>query len=162
MSVQEYNECVKQYSDRVYRFILKNMKNDEDAKDVVQNAFETLWRHVHDVEFGKSRSYLFTVAYHNMIDQFRKQKRNTNLNESHELIESERGNSYSDAKTIIENALKRLPEIQQTVILLRDYEGYDYEEIGRITGLNEAQVKVYIFRGRQTLKNYIVKLEKVI
>ena len=161
MSTQEYNECVKQYSHRVYRFILKNMSDADDAKDVVQNAYEILWRHVNEVDFEKSRSYLFTVAYHQMIDMLRKQKRNVQVEEHHEKIESGT-KSFTGAKQVIESALKRLPEIQQTVVLLRDYEGYDYGEIGRITGLTEAQVKVYIFRARQALKNYIVKLEKVI
>ena len=63
---------------------------------------------------------------------------------------------------VLEEALNRLPQIQKDVVLLRDYEGYDYEEIGKITGLNESQVKVYIFRARQTLKEYLVGVEKVL
>jgi RNA polymerase sigma-70 factor (ECF subfamily) len=58
--------------------------------------------------------------------------------------------------------LEQLPEIQKTVLLLRDYEGYDYEEIGNITNLNASQVKVYIFRARTFLKNYIGRMESVI
>jgi RNA polymerase sigma-70 factor (ECF subfamily) len=45
---------------------------------------------------------------------------------------------------------------------LRDYEGYSYEEIGKITGLNESQVKVYIYRARLNLKEYIGSLENVV
>jgi RNA polymerase sigma-70 factor (ECF subfamily) len=63
---------------------------------------------------------------------------------------------------VLNNALDKLPEIQKSVVLLRDYEGYDYAEIGKITGLNESQVKVYIFRARATLKNYIGNLEAII
>lgn len=137
------------------------MKDEDDARDVVQNAFEILWRHVDEVDFDKSRSYLFTVAYHNMIDQFRKQKHVTELQEHHEEIEAA-AKSNPDVKNIINSALSKLPEIQKTVVMLRDYEGYEYEEIGRITGLNESQVKVYIFRARQTLKNYLINIEKVI
>jgi RNA polymerase sigma-70 factor (ECF subfamily) len=55
-----------------------------------------------------------------------------------------------------------LPEIQKSVILLRDYEGYSYEEIGNIAGLNESQVKVYIYRARLFLKEYIGTMERVI
>jgi RNA polymerase sigma-70 factor (ECF subfamily) len=58
--------------------------------------------------------------------------------------------------------LTKLPEIQRSVILLRDYEGYNYAEIGEITNLNESQVKVYIFRARTFLKNYIGAMENVI
>jgi len=48
------------------------------------------------------------------------------------------------------------------VVLLRDYEGYNYLEIAEITSLNESQVKVYIFRARQALKEYIRKIEIVL
>jgi len=65
-------------------------------------------------------------------------------------------------KQVLDQALRLLPEIQRSVILLRDYEGYSYQEIGEITRLNESQVKVYIYRARVFLKNYIGKLENVI
>ena len=67
-----------------------------------------------------------------------------------------------DLQEVLHEALNRLPEIQKSVILLRDYEGYNYEEIAEITGLNLSQVKVYIFRGRKQLKEYIGSIEKVI
>src|SRR5262245_32026947 len=127
MTVKEYNECVEQFADRVYRFILKNMKNSDDAQDVVQNAFEILWKNYEDVSFEKSRSYLFTVAYHNMIDQFRKKKFNEELGDDHYQVQG-RSYQYSGARDALEIGLQKLPEIQKQVVLLRDYEGYSYEE----------------------------------
>jgi len=56
----------------------------------------------------------------------------------------------------------KLPEIQRSVVMLRDYEGYSYEEIGKITNLSESQVKVYIYRARVFLKKFIVSPEFVI
>jgi RNA polymerase sigma-70 factor (ECF subfamily) len=67
-----------------------------------------------------------------------------------------------DLQEVLTEALEKLPEIQRSVVLLRDYEGYNYAEIAEITGLNESQVKVYIFRARQTMKDYIKKLELVV
>jgi RNA polymerase sigma factor (sigma-70 family) len=67
-----------------------------------------------------------------------------------------------DLKSILDQALNTLSDIQKSVILLRDYEGYNYKEIAEVTGLNLSQVKVYIFRGRQKLKNYIGKMDVVI
>src|SRR5450432_1659684 len=75
MTEKDYNECVHQYADNVYRFILKNLRHEEDARDVVQTAFEKLWRNRQEVDNTKSKSYLFTVAYHQMIDHIRKAKR---------------------------------------------------------------------------------------
>ena len=161
MTTNEYNQCVTLYADRVFRFIVKNMKNEEDAQDIVQNTFEILWKNYLNVNFEKSRSYLFTVAYHNMIDCIRKRKETDDITDRHENI-GRHGSAYNGLKEILDEALSRLPEIQKTVVLLRDYEGYNYEEIGEITGLNASQVKVYIFRARQALKNYLVSTEKLI
>jgi RNA polymerase sigma-70 factor (ECF subfamily) len=69
---------------------------------------------------------------------------------------------YTDLNEILHAALDRLPEQYRSVVLLRDYEGYSYKEIGEITGLSEAQVKINIYRGRIALKNYIGKIETVI
>jgi RNA polymerase sigma factor (sigma-70 family) len=163
MNPAEYNSCVDLYSDAVFRFVYSNRKDEEAARDAVQDAFETLWRNRDKVEIGKAKSYLFSVAYHDMIDDIRKQKRIEQLEEKHERIPaaSHQG-GYTGARQIVEKGLERLSDIQKQVLLLRDYEGYDYREIGNITGLNESQVKVYIFRARQTLKDFIGKKENVL
>ena len=65
-------------------------------------------------------------------------------------------------KKILNEALNRLNETQRSLVMLKDYEGYNYEEIGQITGLNESQVKVYLHRARLQLRDYIVKPENII
>lgn len=161
MTVIEYNQCVDSYADGVYRFILKSLKDDEWARDIVQESFVKLWEKIRDVNVEKAKSYLFTTAYHTMIDFIRKNNRFDEYNpemQGNEYVT----NSYNDLKDVINEAVAKLPEIQRSVVLLRDYEGYSYEEIGEITGLNESQVKVYIFRARTFLKEYIGKLDLVI
>jgi RNA polymerase sigma factor (sigma-70 family) len=161
MTVAEYNKSVDDYSDGVYHFIFKNLKNEEKAKDVVQDTYEKLWLKVDDVSAEKVKAYLFTAAYHTMIDLIRKDKWLTGFDaEKHDRpMQAER---YTGLTQILEEAVAKLPEDQRSVIMLRDYEGYTYEEIAAITGLNESQVKVYIFRGRMYLKNYIGSIEAVI
>jgi RNA polymerase sigma-70 factor (ECF subfamily) len=161
MTLNEYNCCVDSHADGVYRFILKNLKDAEDARDVVQDAFEKLWRNRHAVGAGKGKSYLFTTAYHTMIDLIRKKQHNRQMEDLPEPAGRDTG-TYNDLKEVLDEALGRLSEVQRSVVLLRDYEGYSYREIGEITGLNESQVKVYIYRARTFLKNYIVNPELVI
>jgi len=156
----EYNTCVDQYADGIYRFILHNIKNEDDARDVVQDTFEKCWRNHENVQYEKAKSYLFTTAHHTMIDRIRKSSRQELLSENHE--EPSHSKHYSDLKNVLKLALDKLPAIQKSVILLRDYEGYDYKEIGEITGLSESQVKVYIYRGRVALKEFIGSLSNVI
>ncbi len=161
MTEREYNECVTTYADNVYRFILKNLRHEEDARDVVQTAFEKMWRNRNDVDASKSKSYLFTVAYHQMIDHIRKVKR-IQLKEEFNDTTKVQDRPVHNLKKVLEEALNRLSETQRSLVLLKDYEGYSYEEIGKITGLNESQVKVYLHRARTQLKNYLVRLENVI
>lgn len=162
MTTTEYNRCVDLFSDAVYRFILKNIKDEENARDIIQDSYMKMWEKSSDISFEKAKSYLFTTAYHTMIDYIRKNKRLTNFDDITKLVTGSTSNQYSDLKEVLDEAILRLPEIQKSVLLLRDYEGYSYKEIGEIVGLNESQVKVYIFRARVFLKNYIVSLDMVI
>lgn len=160
MTEKEYNQCVNQYADNVYRFIVKNLRHEEDARDIVQTAFEKLWRNREAVETEKSKSYLFTVAYNQMIDHIRKNKR---IQLKEEFTEDGRVQqaTNSNLKKALMEALNRLNETQKSLVMLKDYEGYSYEEIGEIMGLNESQVKVYLHRARLILRNYLVSPENV-
>lgn len=161
MTIEEFNNCVDLYADNLYRFILKNMKDEEKAKDIVQDTYEKLWLKVSEVQSLNAKSYMFTTAYRTMIDQLRRDKKQGSMEEA-DLFALGHSKQYSDLKEILNEALAKLPEIQRSVIMLRDYEGYHYDEIGKITSLTESQVKVYIFRARQYLKNYIGKAENVV
>ena len=161
MTEREYNECVSTYADNVYRFILKNLRSEEDARDVVQSAYEKMWKHRENVDPLTAKSYLFTVAHNQMIDHLRKAKRISLKEEfSEELMVTNR--QQHNVKKVLNDALARLNETQRSLVMLKDYEGYSYEEIGKIMGLSESQVKVYLHRARIQLKNYLVRPENVI
>ncbi|MFZ9387159.1 MAG: RNA polymerase sigma factor [Chitinophagaceae bacterium] len=161
MTEREYNECVTAHADNVYRFILKNLRHEEDARDVVQTAFEKMWRNRDTVDSQKSKSYLFTVAYHQMIDHIRKVKR-IQLREDFSDESKIENRPVNNLKKVLDEALSRLSETQRSLVLLKDYEGYSYAEIGTIMNLNESQVKVYLHRARVQMKEYLVKMENVI
>ncbi len=160
MTIDQYNKSVDLFSDNVYRFILKNAKDEALAQDVVQDSYEKLWMNYKNVQFEKVKSYLFTTAYRTMIDHFRRSKKITNT-EDYDYNKHFHNEQYSDISEILQQAVNQLPKDQKAAIILRDYEGYSYKEIAEITGLNESQVKVYIYRARVFLKNYIVKVENV-
>lgn len=161
MTRKEYNTAVDMHADGLYRFILKSMNDSESAKDVVQDVFTKLWEKHDSVQFEKAKSYLFTAGYRTMIDVFRKNKRLTTFDE---VVETSHTHTrqYSDLGELLEQAVKQLPEDQRAVVLLRDYEGYSYKEIGDILNLSESQVKVYIFRARKFLQQYLKSVETVL
>ena len=161
MTEREYNECVTVYADNVYRFILKNIRHEEDARDIIQSTFEKMWIHRDEIDNAKSKSYLFTVAYRQMIDHIRKVKR-ISLKDEFKDEAKVQDKPVNNLKKVLDEALARLGETQRTLVLLKDYEGYSYAEIGEITGLSESQVKVYLHRARVQLKDYLVKIENVL
>ena len=161
MTVIEYNSSVDLYADGIYRFAVKHLRDEELAKDVVQESFARLWVKVDEVEGAKAKSYLFTTAHHAMVDQVRKGKRSERMEDHHEDVR-DASQDQPDLKEVLEAALATLPAIQRSVVLLRDLEGYSYEEIAELTSLNLAQVKVYIYRGRSALKEYIGQLDLVL
>ena len=159
MTPKEYNKAVEEYSDRIYRFVLKSMGDQERAKDVVQDCYEKLWINVEDIEYIKTKAWLFSTAHNTMIDIFRKERRMVNEEAPAEDIYEQ---GYSDLNEILHRCLGNINESWRSVILLRDYEGYSYREIGEITGQSEAQVKINIYRARMALRKMIGKLEMVV
>jgi RNA polymerase sigma-70 factor (ECF subfamily) len=152
MNVIEYNRSVDAFSDHIFRYILKQINDDELAKDIVQESYIKLWEHVDQLDYEKAKAWLFKTAYRTMIDIIRKRKYEQKKDE---IPHQSHSSQYSDLKYWLNKALETLPENQRGAILLRDYEGYSYKEIGEILDLSEAQVKVYIYRGRIALKKYI-------
>ncbi|PZF72204.1 RNA polymerase sigma factor [Taibaiella soli] len=159
MDIYSYNACVQQWADALFRFAYKCTGHEEDARDVVQGAFEVLWQKRGDVQQEKAKAFLFQVTYRQSVDNYRKKGKIV-------YKEAERTDlthpQNPDLKKILDKALAQLDEQSRALVLLKDYEGYRYEEIAQITGLNESQVKVYLHRARKVLKAYLVNVENII
>ncbi|MGV8092376.1 MAG: RNA polymerase sigma factor [Mangrovibacterium sp.] len=161
MTAEEYNDAVNKHSDGVYRFILKNIRDEERARDIVQDSFEKLWLHHRQVNADAVKSYLYSTAYHRLIDIVRKDNKLSRM-ESQPTGDNVHCDQYSDLAEVLHHIIQLLPNDQRSVLMLRDYEGYSYREIAEITALSEAQVKVYIYRARVFMKNYIGKIDVLI
>jgi RNA polymerase sigma-70 factor (ECF subfamily) len=161
MTTKDYNSAVDTHADNLFRFAIKHLKSEMAAKDIVQETFEKVWVKHREISMEKAKSYLFTTAYHAIIDWAKKEKRSGDIEQVKESGSDEQFSNF-DIQSVLNQGLDKLPEIQKTVVLLRDYEGYDYAEIAKITDLNESQVKVYIFRARKSLKDFIQRMDLVI
>ena len=161
MTTAEYNQCVRELADGLYRFACKSMNDQEEAKDVVQQAFITLWEKRADVAAEKGKSFLFTIIYRRCMDIHRARGRTTsteNLNENFISVQPK----PHDLKQVLQKALSTLDTQSKNLVLLKDYEGYSYEEIATLTDLNTTQVKVYLHRARKELRQYLVSREHII
>lgn len=159
MTRQEYHSAVSEFSSRLYRYVVKCLRNSDDARDIVQDAYAKLWENRKSVEWGKSKSWLFTTAHNALINHLKKQGR-TSFFEEGKLDRMSMVNEAHryEVREVVEKAIQILPPVQRSILLLRDLEGYDYKEIGEILDLTESQVKVYLFRARQKIKDQLKDL----
>ncbi len=155
MTASEYNQCVSDYADGLYRFAVSMLSDGIEAEDIVQQVFEKFWKRHKGVDPGAAKTYLFTSVHRACIDFFRRKK--TSRNTTGLLPEHDPGISGHDFETrqLVQQMLDKLTEEQKTLILLRDYEGYSYREIATMLDLTEAQVKINLFRVRKKLQFFL-------
>lgn len=160
MTRAEYNTTVSTWSNNVFRFAIKIIRDGEEAKDVVQQAFEVLWLKHEEVAFDKAKSFLFTVAHRRCMDYHRRE-RPRDIDSAPEIIISN-DQDRNEWKAYLQEALNILDRQSRQLILLKDHEGYSYDEIGKITGLSASQVKVYLHRSRKALKNHLIQKKQLL
>jgi RNA polymerase sigma-70 factor (ECF subfamily) len=141
---------------------LKFLRNTGDAQDIVQDVFEKLWINRKKVEVEKAKSWMFTTAHNAMLNLINKKQRiqfpgNENIPEK-----TAKDFSMFESDQVVDRAVNILPPVQKSIILLRDLEGYSYEEIGEILHLSPSQVKVYLFRARNKIKKQLKGLTELV
>lgn len=161
ISVKEYNKAVRAYTKNIFHFLIKSLKDEDAANDILQDCFMKLWQSRGHVDSKKIKGWLFSVAHNAMINYLKEESRKRPLDDYVDQRIVYQKHAF-DLKVIIEDALNSLPPIQKSILLLRDLEGYEYKEIAEILKLNAAQVKVYLFRARMKVKNSIKSLMNVI
>lgn len=155
MNIKEYNRAVDEFSDDLFRFALRYTGDTDESNDAVQDCFLALWEHHKEVKAKGVKGYLMRVLYRSLVDRHR---HNAHLVVG---IEQIREQSYSPYQQIdlhdqIEQMLLTLPEMQRTLLLLRDLEGYSYREMADITGLSQQQVMTYLYRARVRARKFFV------
>ncbi|MFT4521941.1 MAG: RNA polymerase sigma factor (sigma-70 family) [Bacteroidia bacterium] len=159
MTTKEYNTAVDEWGNRLYRMIYQNLRDEDESKNLVQDAFEVLWMNKGDVENEQVKSFLFTTGYRKMIDLIRRNDRFRKIMGEMNVETTHDTSSALHARQMLELAFEKLETKFKNVILLRDQEGYSYEEIADITGQSLAQVRTNLFRGRSKMKSIIGQLE---
>ena len=157
MTNKDYNICVSKYSDDVYRFVVYSGMDCESAKDIVQDSFLSLWQNHSDIEFSKSKSYLFSTAYNLVCSSFRHINVEKRYAEDVQINRSINIEDSYESRECLYKILENIPEVQRSALILKDIEGYSYKEIADILKLSIQQVEVYIFRARVALKKNAIK-----
>lgn len=147
MTDKEYKEQIDLHADDVLRYLAKNIKDGEVAKDILQDTFVSLWENKEKVELSKIKNWLFTVAHNNMLKLFRYNKIRQNS-----FIEENSSESNLENTQLIDQLLKQLPDRMRQCLMLKDWQGFSIKEISEILDISEENVKVNIFRAKVKLK----------
>ena len=153
----------------LYRLALRITLNPAEAEDIVQETMIKVWNRREQWDNIESiEAFCLTICRNISLDKMRKME-----NQNQSLSEGEHDapdQSYSsnpeeqamqqDRMQLIRQLINQLPEKQRSVMQLRDFEGKSYKEIAKVMGISEEQVKVNIFRARQTIRQKYFETEK--
>ncbi len=158
MTRAEYNDNIQYWSGNVLRFAVWNCGDRMRGEDAMQEAFARLWEIKEQVAVEKGLGFLLTVARRYLVDCFRHDvvvaKAHAEMAQTAETTTEQKGYGLSDEMLA---ALNSLPEVQRSIIQLRDVDGYSYKEIARMLDISDQQVQVYLFRARTNMKKYLTK-----
>lgn len=152
--------------DILYRLALRITMDPEEAKDIVQDTLIKIWNRRESLsEIESIEAFSLTICRNLALDRVRMLKgKNNTLDSGYvEKVDSASDplekTTLKDRISIVRQLLDNLPEKQKSCMQLRDFEGKSYKEIAAVMGITEEQVKVNIFRARQTVKQKIKEFD---
>ncbi|MBO1625912.1 RNA polymerase sigma factor [Bacillus arachidis] len=154
---QTLEEIYKQHMHDLFRYLLSLTGHFHSAEDLMQETFYRMLVHIDYYKGEEVRPWLFTIAYHAFIDWHRKEAKykTTTLEDFHLPDVPSTENAYFTKYEITEwlQRLSSLPIVRRNILLLRDYYGFSYKEITKMTGLTLAKVKIELHRGRKEMRS---------
>ena len=161
-----FRDDVLPLKNRLYRLALRITLNPAEAEDAVQDSLIRVWEHRDEWEQIESiEAYALTICRNISLDMAGKAGRgNVQLNEDSSMfnVQCTMFNEFEQKErlSLVRKIMDTLPEIQRSIMELRDIEGKTYQEIGNILKLSETQVKVYLHRARTSIRQQAEKIEK--
>jgi RNA polymerase sigma-70 factor (ECF subfamily) len=166
MSEQNLITVFTRWKSRLLRQAMRMLPSEEDAEDVLQDAFIKLWAKACQLESDEEAIALTTVTIRNLsIDRLRHNRhlQTESLNEQPGEAYDHEENSYEvdDRKVLVEQIMKRaLTPIQQQIVQLREYEQKSYEEVAKLLGMKEPAVRMQLSRARKAIRDEYKRLDK--
>ncbi|MBN2287136.1 MAG: sigma-70 family RNA polymerase sigma factor [Tissierellales bacterium] len=168
--VSAFEELITEYKKIAYNIALRILKNKEDAEDISQEALIKVFRSINQFNMMSSfKTWLYRIVVNTCLDFKRTQKAlvisvdqpiQSGHNEFFVDIQDDRPSPEEIAQSkqtqkVIVDTIDKLEEDFRNVIILRDINGFSYEEISEILSCNIGTVKSRISRGRQRLKEML-------
>ena len=159
-----FDTAVREHRDRVFGFAIHFLGNRAEAEDVTQDVFVRLWKHRRSVDPDTIQPWLLRVARNACVDGYRRLRLHRSLMSDGEGIpdtvaaNTPAPDQWTEQQLFDERltaALEALTEPQKSIVILRELQGFKYDEICEALELPMATVKVYLHRGRRALRQQL-------
>jgi RNA polymerase sigma-70 factor (ECF subfamily) len=169
-NIEAFNSLARKWNDGLFRFVRRMLGNEEDARDICQEAFTKAFVNISRLrEPAKFRAWLHHIALNLCRDLHRSAKsrvKSQSFEEGHpdeyRVVQNaetpaapDRGAETAGVAEVLTDVLGRLSEEQRTAILLREYQGFTSEEVARITGVPATTVRTRIFYGLKSVRRML-------
>lgn len=166
MSLESFTNRVLPVKNKLFRFALRFIGNEDEAKDIVQEVFIKVWNKREDIDqLQNVEAWCMRITRNLSLDKLKSRyhKDTEGINEGVELSQNTQKTPYTvaesnDTMDTIDKFISSLPDKQKQVIQLRDIEGYSYKEISEIMDIDINQVKVNLFRARKSVKENLLNI----
>ena len=154
-----FRTTVLPLSDRLYRLALRITMNKAEAEDVVQDTLLKVWECREDWnQINNLEAFAIATCRNRALDVVKRAGRDTENLDEMAHFSSQTPPEQLEAReeiSLVRRLMDSLPEVQRTIMLLRDIEGKTYQEIAQTLDISETQVKVYLHRARTKIKEWI-------
>ncbi|NJD21122.1 MAG: RNA polymerase sigma factor [Melioribacter sp.] len=152
-----------------YAVAFKILYNEDDAKDVVQDCFIKIWKHLNEYNKKiKFTTWMYKIVVNLCFDKLKLQKRKRNIFKNYDedsddntpsKIDLENDLTNKELAEMIKHFANGLSEKQKTVFILRDMEDLSIEEVSEIMNISSSSVKTNLFYARQSIRKKIIEWE---
>ena len=161
MNIQDFNTKVYPLKDKIYRLAKRMLDQNEEAEDLVQEVFIRMWKNREKLDEYRSLEALAVITAKNLcLDKLKARKFPVeswnNRQQFIENIAEETRPDHSDLVSGVKEAMKTLTEQSRMIIHLRDIEGYEFDEIAEVMGMQENAVRVALSRARKRVRELLV------
>ena len=166
MKKVSFRNDVLPLKNELFRLALRITLNRAETEDIVQDTLIKVWNRRYEWEnIDSIKAFSLTVCRNLSLDRIKKKENNNDSLEDVKVAEPLASSNPQDRMieedkiSLVKQIVDALPEKQRSCMQLRDFEGKAYKEIAEILEISEEQVKVNIFRARQTVKQKYLKLD---
>lgn len=163
MVAKDFKTNVLPVSSKLFRFAANFLRNEDDARDVVQDIFLKLWQKKDGLDkIDNIEAFAMRMTRNRCLDVIRARKVAPINGEVEKYMKETAtdvhlGVELSESASIIQNLIEKLPDVQRTVMLLRDIEQYSYDEIAEVTDLQINAIRVNLSRARKKVREEFFK-----